>query len=107
MRSKRAGFREMFDIPVSLPFRSIPQDPSYAFLRGINASAMFWQDPAAAAGVGKWVEPTDLGGACSDLTISAKSSKTVAEVNADTIWGFKEHPYMFGHFYIYTRSTNR
>lgn len=76
-------------------------------MRGINASAMFWQDPSAVAGVGKWVEPTDLGNTCSSTVVSAKSTKTVADANVDQMWGFKEHPYLFNHFYIYSRSANR
>lgn len=44
----RNGLVELTTVPASLPLRAIPQDISYAFLRGINSFDIFWQDSTAA-----------------------------------------------------------
>lgn len=40
--TERQGFAELTTFASTMPFRAIPQDPSYAFLRGINTSDVFW-----------------------------------------------------------------
>jgi len=57
-----------------MPFRAIPQDNSYAFLRGINTSDIFWQRSTAAKGTGLFLEPN--GDACTDNTVAPKAAQT-------------------------------
>ena len=86
-------------MPTYLPFRSITQDLSYAFLRGINSSAVFFQDPLKSAGNGACLTPT--------ATHSVVVTACVAGNIAQNQWGFKEHPFKIGHFYIYSRNADR
>jgi hypothetical protein len=100
----------MYDVPAYLPFRSVPQEYSYPFLRGINASFIFWQDPSAAEGTGKYLEPSSLANTpdCSTVTTLAQGSATrTNDANKQTLWGFKEHPNLFGYYYVYERSASR
>lgn len=84
-----------------MPLRNIPQENTYAFLRGINASDIFHQNSAAAAGTGHFFE-RNAKTACTDSTTSF--SATAATTNtAGGHWGFKEHPKYAGHFYIFNR----
>lgn len=88
-----------------MPFRAVPQDTSYAFLRGVNTSDVFWQDQTAAKDSGFWLEPTAA--TCTDNTVKLSASKTNSLAADANQWGFKEHPLMYNYFYIYNRWTSR
>ena len=55
--TERAGLAELVTFSATMPFRAISQDTSYAFLRGLNRSNIFFQNSAAAKGKGWFLEP--------------------------------------------------
>ena len=104
--TERQGLGELITFAATMPFRAVPQDTSYAFLRGVNTSDVFWQNPSSAKGTGLWFEPTSSSDcAVNTLKLSAVRSNTVA--GTENQWGFKEHPFMYNYFYIYNRGTDR
>ena len=107
-QTERQGLGELITFPAILPFRAVPNDPSYAFLRGINASDIFWQDQTQAKGTGHYLEPKSA--TCTDNTVklsATKTANTAPNAAGAGQWGFKEHPFNYNYFYIYNRATNR
>jgi hypothetical protein len=92
-----------------LPFRSIPQDISYAFYRGINASNIFWQNPASAYQSGLFLEVNS--NTCTDVAVKLNpaNGNTIATTDPQSwgYWGFKESVGFSSTFYIYSRSSAR
>ena len=106
--TERQGLAELITFAATMPFRAVPQDTSYAFLRGINKSDIFWQRASAAKGDGIFLEANLSTGVaatvCADATVAGKTASTS---DAGVMWGFKEHPLMYEYFYIYNRATAR
>ena len=100
--TERQGLAELITFAATMPFRAVPQDTSYAFLRGINKSDIFWQRASAVKGEGIFLEANAA--ACTDATVAGK---TPSSGDAGVMWGFKEHPLMYEYFYIYNRATAR
>jgi len=100
--TERQGLAELITFAAIMPFRAVPQDTSYAFLRGINKSDIFWQRASAAKGTGIFLEANDATNACTDATLKGSATSTS---DTGAMWGFKEHPLMYEYFYIYNRST--
>lgn len=101
--TERQGLAELLTFAATMPFRAVPQDTSYAFLRGINKSDIFWQRATAAKGTGIFLEAN--ANACTDATVAGKATSSSGVEKA--MWGFKEHPLMYEYFYIYNRATAR
>ena len=100
--TERQGLAELITFAATMPFRAVPQDTSYAFLRGINKSDIFWQRASAAKGTGIFLEAATT--ACTDATVAGLATPTG---DTGAMWGFKEHPLMYEYFYIYNRASAR
>jgi hypothetical protein len=100
--TERQGLAELITFKATMPFRAVPQDTSYAFLRGINKSDIFWQRASAAKGTGHYLQA--MSATCGDNFVKVAATGS-GDVGAT--WGFKEHPLMYNYFYIYNRATNR
>lgn len=106
--TERAGLSELVTFAATMPFRAISQDTSYAFLRGLNRSNIFFQNPTAAAGTGFWLEPN--ADTCTDGALKLVAAASNADATKDDhlkMWGFKEHPFVYNYFYIYNRKVGR
>jgi hypothetical protein len=101
--TERQGLAELITFAATMPFRAVPQDTSYAFLRGINKSDIFWQRASAAKGTGIFLEANDATNACTDANLKGSATSTS---DTGAMWGFKEHPLMYEYFYIYNRATS-
>jgi len=101
--TERQGLAELITFGAIMPFRAVPQDTSYAFLRGINKSDIFWQRASAAKGTGIFLEANDATSTCTDATVKGSASSSS---DSGAMWGFKEHPLMYEYFYIYNRATS-